>query len=211
MQTLTRSGPLLDAVRDTFRLRYLEGGKMGCFNEDERPTDRRRIYHHFTFYGFLLCFASTSTASVYHYLGYEAPYAWYDLPVVLGTIGGIGLLIGPAGLLAAKFSRDPDMLDKPRLGMDVAFIAMLFLTGLTGLALLVVPQRPGDGPPACGPPWLRVRVLYHHAVWKVRAWTLQVRRFDPLCQGEPGAERSGSSRCPGAGGGNRPGRGKAIE
>jgi citrate/tricarballylate utilization protein len=118
---------------------------MGCFNEDERPTDRRRIYHHFTFYGFLFCFASTSTASVYHYLGYEAPYAWYDLPVVLGTIGGIGLLIGPAGLLAAKFARDPDVLDKPRLGMDIAFIAMLFLTGLTGLALLVFRSGPAMG------------------------------------------------------------------
>jgi citrate/tricarballylate utilization protein len=64
---------------------------------------------------------------------------------VLGTIGGVGLLIGPAGLLAAKFSRDPDMLDKPRLGMDIAFIAMLFLTGLTGLALLVFRSGPAMG------------------------------------------------------------------
>jgi citrate/tricarballylate utilization protein len=145
MQTLARSGPLLDAVRDTFRLRYLEGGKMGCFNEDERPTDRRRIYHHLTFYGFLLCFASTSVASLYHYLGREAPYAWYELPVLLGTIGGIGLLIGPVGLLSAKLRRDPDMLDKPRLGMDIAFIAMLFLTSLTGLALLVFRGSPAMG------------------------------------------------------------------
>ena len=145
MQTLTHSGPLIDAVRDTFRLRYLEGGKMGCFNEDERPTDRRRLYHHLTFYGFLLCFASTSTASVYHYVGREAPYAWYELPVILGTVGGVGLLIGPAGLLAAKLSRDPDMLDKPRLGMDVAFIAMLFLTSLTGLALLAFRSGPAMG------------------------------------------------------------------
>ena len=39
------------------QLRYLDGGGVGCFNDDERPTDRRRIYHHLTFYGFLLCFA----------------------------------------------------------------------------------------------------------------------------------------------------------
>jgi citrate/tricarballylate utilization protein len=145
MQTLTRSGPLIDAVRDTFRLRYLEGAKMGCFNEDERPTDRRRIYHHLTFYGFLLCVASTSSASVYHYLGQEAPYRWYELPVLLGTLGGIGLLIGPAGLLSAKLRRDPEMLDKPRLGMDIAFIAMLFLTSLTGLVLLVLRSGPVMG------------------------------------------------------------------
>ena len=41
---------------------------LGCFNEDERPTDRRRLYHHLTFYGFLLCFAATSVATFYHYL-----------------------------------------------------------------------------------------------------------------------------------------------
>ena len=85
------------------QLRYLDGGGVGCFNEDERPTDRRRLYHHLTFYGFVLCFASTSVATLYHYLlAREAPYPWWDLPVVLGTLGGIGLLIGPVGLLADK-------------------------------------------------------------------------------------------------------------
>src|ERR1700733_11951720 len=40
------------------------------------PTDWRKYYHYATFYGFLLCFASTSTATLYHYLaGREAPYA----------------------------------------------------------------------------------------------------------------------------------------
>ena len=57
---------------------------------------------------------------------------------MLGTLGGIGLLIGPAGLLAEKWKRDPDLVDPARIGMDVAFIVMLFLTSLTGLALLVL-------------------------------------------------------------------------
>ena len=119
-------------------MRYLDGGGVGCFNDDEQPTDRRKIYHHLTFYGFLLCFAATCVATLYHYLlAREAPYAWWDLPVVLGTLGGIGLLIGPIGLLAAKFRRDPDLSDQSRMGMDSAFILMLFLTSLTGLALLV--------------------------------------------------------------------------
>ena len=60
------------------------------------------------------------------------------LPVILGTIGGIGLVIGPAGLLVEKFQRDPALTDQARLGMDTAFIVMLFLSGLTGLALLVL-------------------------------------------------------------------------
>ncbi len=134
---------LRQAVVDAGRLRHLDGGGVGCMNADERPTDRRRLYHHLTFYGFLLCLASTSVATLYHYLlGREAPYPWYDLPVLLGTAGGIGLVVGPAGLLAAKWRRRPELLDARNLGMDVAFIAMLFLTGLTGLMLLVLRETP---------------------------------------------------------------------
>src|SRR6201987_3520395 len=110
---LADSGSLWQAIRDAGQLRYLDGGGVGCFNEDERPTDHRSIYHHLTFYGFLLCFASTPVATLYHYLlAREAPYAWWDLPVVLGTLGGIGLLIGPAGLLMLKARRDQVLVDQ---------------------------------------------------------------------------------------------------
>jgi citrate/tricarballylate utilization protein len=135
------------AIKDSGELRYLDGGGVGCVNEDERPTDRRKIYHHLTFYGFLLCFASTCVATLYHYLlAREAPYAWWDLPVVLGTLGGIGLLIGPAGLLAAKWKRDPALVDQQRSGGDAAFTVMLFLTGITGMALLVWRDTAAMGP-----------------------------------------------------------------
>jgi citrate/tricarballylate utilization protein len=128
-----------EGTRDAGQLRYLEGGAMGCYNEDERPTDRRRIHHHLVFYGFLLCFASTCVATIYHYVLHRyAPYPWYDLPVVLGTAGGIGMLIGAAGLFFAKLRRDAEMVDAPRLGMDIGFVVMLFLASLTGLLLLVL-------------------------------------------------------------------------
>ena len=134
------------AMKDAGSLRYLDGGGVGCYGEDERPTDKRRLYHHFTFYGFLLCFAATSVATLYHYLlGLEAPYPWYDLPVVLGTLGGIGLIIGPIGLLAEKSKRDPAMADQDKLGMDVAFLVMLLLTSVTGLLLLVLRETPAMG------------------------------------------------------------------
>lgn len=134
------------AVRDAGELRYLDGGGVGCMNETERPDDRRRLWHHFTFYGFLLCFAATSVATLYHYLwNREAPYPWWDLPVVLGTLGGIGLIIGPIGLLRAKFARDRDLQDADRFGGDTAFIAMLFLTSVTGLLLLVLRATPAMG------------------------------------------------------------------
>lgn len=144
--TLRQPVSLWQAIRDAGTLRYLDGGGVGCVNEDDAPTDRRRLYHHMTFYGFLLCFAATSTATLYHYLlGIEAPYPWYDLPVLLGTVGGIGLVIGPCGLLMAKFRRDPLLVDRPRWGMDVAFIVMLFLTSLTGLLLMILRASPAMG------------------------------------------------------------------
>lgn len=145
-QTLSEPRSLWQAIRDAGSLRYLDGGGPGCMNEDEKPTDNRRLYHHFTFYGFMLCFASTTAATGYHYLlGMEAPYPWYDLPVVLGTIGGIGLVIGPIGLLKAKFQRDRMMQDEVRFGGDAAFIGMLFLTSVTGLLLLVLRATPAMG------------------------------------------------------------------
>ena len=144
--TLGEPASLWQAMKDASTLRYLDGGGVGCMNDSEKPTDRRRLYHHMTFYGFLLCFASTSTATLYHYLlGMEAPYPLYDLPVVLGTIGGIGLIIGPAGLLKAKWTRNPVLKDESRTGMDVAFLAMLFLTSLTGLLLMVLRSTPAMG------------------------------------------------------------------
>ena len=130
---------LLRALHDSFTLRYLGGGGEGCMSENERPSGLRRVYHHFTFYGFLLCFAATSVATIYHYwYGFRAPYPLVSLPVLLGTLGGLALLIGPAGLFVLSQKRDPKLTDRARRGMDTAFIAMLFLTSLTGLLLLIL-------------------------------------------------------------------------
>jgi citrate/tricarballylate utilization protein len=139
LATLAEPRALGQAIRDACTLRYLDGGGAGCMNDEKTRADHRRLFHHFTFYGFLLCFAATCVATLYHFvLAREAPYPWYDLPVVLGTIGGIGLVIGPAGLLIARWRRDPELADDTRLGMDVAFITMLFATSVTGLGLLAL-------------------------------------------------------------------------
>jgi citrate/tricarballylate utilization protein len=134
------------AIRDAGQLRYLDGGGAGCMNADESPADRRRLYHHFTFYGFLLCFASTSVATLYHYMfGRMAPYPWWDLPVILGALGGVGLVIGPIGLWRAKAAREPVLQDERHKPMDTAFIFTLFILGVTGLALLLLRATPAMG------------------------------------------------------------------
>lgn len=131
-------GPsLVRGLWDALRLRYLDGAGEGCSYPGEHSSTARRWFHHLTFYGFGLCLASTSVAALYHYgLGWHAPYPVLSLPVVLGTLGGLGLLVGPVGLVALKVQRDPALVDPRQTGMDVAFLALLFLVGASGLALL---------------------------------------------------------------------------
>ena len=128
-----------EAVHDVLTLRYLDGGGDGCNDESDAPTHWRRRFHHLTFYGFMLCFAATSVATVYHYLlDSQAPYGFTSLPVLFGTVGGIGLHVGPAGLLVLHLKRHPLHGDRRQRTMDFGFIGLLFATSLTGLLLLVL-------------------------------------------------------------------------
>jgi len=133
------SAPALgEATASVLDLRFLGGGHgLGCNDEDDAFTLRRRRFHHLTFYGFMLCFAATCVATLYHYvLDERAPYPMLSLPVLLGTIGGIGLLAGPAGLLWLNVRRDAAHREDSQNAMDRGFIALLFLASATGLALL---------------------------------------------------------------------------
>jgi citrate/tricarballylate utilization protein len=134
------------AGRDAFGLRYLRGDGSGCNYPDERFTHGRRLFHHLTFYGFLLDLASTTVAAVYHNLfGWDSPYALISLPVVLGVAGGIGLLVGTSGLLVLKWRSDRVPSDGTMMQLDVAFILILFLTALTGMLLLILRETPAMG------------------------------------------------------------------
>ena len=134
------------AIGDSLSLRYLGGGGDGCAYPDERASSTRRWYHHLTFYGFALCFASTTTAAIYHnVLGWEAPYELMSVPVMLGVIGGVGLLIGPLGLLYLKTRRDPEPADPLQERMDITFLVLLLLTSLTGLLLLLLRETAAMG------------------------------------------------------------------
>ncbi|WP_353154535.1 tricarballylate utilization 4Fe-4S protein TcuB [Pollutimonas bauzanensis] len=127
----------LEATSAVLQLKYLDGGHgEGCNNEDDKFTLSRRRFHHLTFYGFMLCFAATSLATVYHYVfGLQAPYDLPSLPKILGAVGGVALMIGTAGLWYLHRRRHPLHGDAAQKPMDLGFIALLFLISASGLAL----------------------------------------------------------------------------
>ena len=131
-------GATAGALHDAATLKYLDGGSQGCSEADLAPARTRRAFHQLTFYGFLLCLASTSVASLYHYLlDQPAPYSWLSAPVLLGTAGGIGLVFGTAGLLWLRARRPSALHDPAHTFLDAGFTWLLLITGATGLMLLV--------------------------------------------------------------------------
>jgi citrate/tricarballylate utilization protein len=123
---------VLSALRDALSLRYLGGGGEGCLDRDAQPSQSRRLYHHLAFYGFMACFAATVVAAIYdNLLGWPPPYPLLSAPVILGTVGGITLIAGAAGLLQTA--------------IDFAFVVMLLLVAGSGLVLLALRSTPLAG------------------------------------------------------------------
>lgn len=61
-----------------------------------------------------------------------------SLPKLFGILGGIGLIVGPIGLLSIKYRAPNEMKGKTNKGMDVSFLALLLLTSISGLLLMLV-------------------------------------------------------------------------
>lgn len=136
---LTRIRPLWQAFRDAASLRYLSGGGHGCNDTDESFSSHRRWLHHAMAYGFLLCFASTSVATLYHHvLGRQAPYAVGSLPVLLGLLGGLGLVVGCSGLFWLKLAGNPAPREPRLLGAESALLFLLLMVAITGFGLIAV-------------------------------------------------------------------------
>ena len=131
-------GALKQAFGDAARMKNLAGGHgEGCnFEDEDRFTQLRRIGHQLTMWGFLLCFAATSTATVMHYVFHmPAPYDLLSLPKLLGVTGGVLLTLGTAKLAWLKPKGDKALGDVRVWGGEMAFILLLFTVALTGLVL----------------------------------------------------------------------------
>lgn len=128
----------VDAFSQAASMRNLAGGHgEGCNYEDEdRFTQARLLAHQCVFYGFLLCFTSTSAGTVLHYgFGLHAPYAVYSLPKLLGIPGGVMLTFGAAWMAALKLRADAELGAAQAWGGEIAFIALLGFVALSGLLL----------------------------------------------------------------------------
>jgi citrate/tricarballylate utilization protein len=147
--SIAAPAPLAQAAGEALSLRYLGGGhegEDGCNDTDEGFSQTRRRFHHALFYGFALCFASTTVAFLYdHFLYWPAPYPLFSLPVTLGVLGGIAMVVGAAGLTWVKIAADPAPTARSVLGADYALLALLTLTAATGLLLLGVRETPAMG------------------------------------------------------------------
>ena len=128
---------LLEAIGAVLSLRHLGGGGPGCAYPEEQPSSARRIHHAFVFWGFLADFVSTTLAFIYQdFLHRLPPYPLTSAPVIFGSIGGVLLTIGTAGLIAMKRKSDRVTAIERAYTMDYTFLAILGLVALTGLLTL---------------------------------------------------------------------------
>ena len=124
--------PITRAIGAALGLRYLQGGGPGCSYPEERPSAVRRVFHGLVFWGFACDFVSTTLAFLYEdWLHRLPPYSLSSAPVVFGAVGGLGLLIGSAGLIWCKLRSDRAPMAKGQYGLDYDFLGILGLTALT--------------------------------------------------------------------------------
>lgn len=133
-----RLSHFMTAMHAAARMKNLSGGHGdGCnFENGDRFSDRRRVFHQLMMYGFFLCFAATASGTVMHYaLGWQAPYPLLSLPKLLGLPGGLMMVAGAAGLAILKLRADPALGAARVWGGEMAFVLLLGAVALTGLAL----------------------------------------------------------------------------
>ena len=158
------------ALRDALTLRHLHTTGVDCPSAEEARAPWRRWFHHCTSYGFLLCFASTTVAAIYHSVfGWHAPYAYTSLPVVLGTLGGAGLLVGTGRALRSA-TNEGSRAWRSRSGGARRIVPRAAVPDQPDRAPAPGAARPrADGSPAHRPPRHRPRAVPDAAVRKVRA------------------------------------------
>ena len=141
------AGAVRRAVWYAATLRYLRGGGEGCYYpEDDVPSAGRRHLHAMVMYGFALCVLSTTAAAVMQDgFAIEPPYDVLSVPVVAGTLGGLGLVLGCAGLLLLK-ARSSRVTSFAQMTVkDYGLLVALEFLALSGLLTLFLRHTPAFG------------------------------------------------------------------
>jgi citrate/tricarballylate utilization protein len=65
--------------------------------------------------------------------------------VIFGSVGGVALIVGTAGLIYFKLRSDREPAAEGARGMDYVFLVTLGLTALTGMLTLILRATPAMG------------------------------------------------------------------
>jgi citrate/tricarballylate utilization protein len=137
---------LAQTAADILNLKWLRGGGRGCYYPKAHASQTRRLYHSLVYYGFLSATVSTSLAAIYQDILHKLPpYSLTSAPVLFGTIGGVAIIVGVAGLLVLNATSDPKPAYSPSLGLDYLFLIILGLTALSGMFTLLFRESSAMG------------------------------------------------------------------
>jgi citrate/tricarballylate utilization protein len=130
-------GALLTAGWEALTLRWLKGGDEGCHYPGYRTSTARTTLHMLVAGGFVAAFVSTTIAAFYQdILGILPPYDFLTAPVLVGSLGGVAMVVGSAGLLILKRRSDRALTSEELVEFDVAFLVTVGLSAFTGMLLL---------------------------------------------------------------------------
>ncbi len=167
-QDLARPAPLMRAVKDILAMTNLDNDGEGCSYPGEKASQALRWFHQITFFGFLSCLVATTAGAVQSdILRMPGIPAYVSVPVFFGALGGIGLIVGPIGMLVLMHRRNRQLADEKQNGMDVAFMILLLLIAVSGLLLLGLRESAAMG----------VLVLLHLALVMTLFLTMPYGKF----------------------------------
>jgi citrate/tricarballylate utilization protein len=137
---------LAQTTGDILNLKWLRGGGRGCYYPKAHAAQARRLYHSLVYYGFLSATVSTCLAAIYQDILHKLPpYSFTSGPVLFGSIGGVAIIVGVAGLVVLKATSDPVPAHSPGLGLDYFFLIILGLTALSGMFTLLFRESSAMG------------------------------------------------------------------
>ena len=130
---------VLGAMGEALVLRWQRGGGPGCPYPGPHASFGRGTLHILVVAGFLAAVVSTTLAAIYQdLLDRMPPYPLASAPVVLGTLGGLAMIVGTVGMLVVKGVSDRAPESEGQRPLDYAFVITLGVASLTGICTLVL-------------------------------------------------------------------------